>query len=206
MKIAILGANGRTGIELVNEALKRGFSVVAGVSANGNVFQSSPNLEVIEFNATAQEDVDALFRGCEAVISVLGQTKNSPKNLLELSMITVVTAMQKNNISKIVSLTGTGVRRPNDRISLIDRILNFGLGVVDGDRIKDGKKHLEVLERSGLDYTVLRVLKLTNDERQTYSLKDGGPAKAMVSRKTVAEALLRCLGENWNKKAPVLSD
>ena len=97
------------------------------------------------------------------------------------------------SVNRIVSLTGTGVRFPGDKISLIDRFMTIGIRFIDYARVKDGINHAKALEESGLNWTILRVAKLQNGAAHGFSINLHGPARGVVSRKTVAKAILEVL-------------
>jgi putative NADH-flavin reductase len=204
MKIAVIAANGRSGQAFVAAALASGHSVRAGIFGK-NPFTSQANLEVVACDATKSKDVSALIKGQDAVVSLIGHAGGITSDVQAVAMRKIVDAMHRANKHRIVSLTGTGVRYPGDTISLTDRIVNFGLGLVDSHRIKDGNDHAEVLGKSGLDWTILRVLKLTDADPVGFHLALHGPAKTLVSRKEVAQAILQVLEEkSFIKQAPII--
>jgi hypothetical protein len=105
-----------------------------------------------------------------------------------------------------VSLTGTGVRYDGDQVGLIDRFANWSIGMIDPQRIADGKEHVALIEASDLDWTIIRVLKLQNIATKPYTLTEHGPTKLVVGRSEVAQAIVEVLTENsFIKKAPMLS-
>ena len=113
--------------------------------------------------------------------------------------------MQAAGITRIVSLTGTGVRMPGDKISLFDRTVNHFVEKIDPARVTDGRAHLKVLQATNLDWTVLRVLKLTNGILQPYMLRAHGPTKWWTSRKEVAQAALHILQSGaFSQQAPII--
>ena len=113
---------------------------------------------------------------------------------------------QQEGLKRIVSLTGTGVRFPQDKISLIDRILNLSIALIDPKRIKDGRDHVLFLQQSNLEWTVIRVLKLQNTSPKPFSLTPYGPTKWWVSREDVAKASLQVLSDHsFIKQAPIIS-
>jgi len=117
----------------------------------------------------------------------------------------VVAAMSELGVKRIVSLTGTGVRFPGDNISLVDRFLNLSIGIIDPARVKDGKNHVDVLKASGLDWTVIRVLKLQNTPPRPFALSEHGPTRWYVSRQEVAQAVLQVLEQHsFIKQAPII--
>jgi hypothetical protein len=115
--------------------------------------------------------------------------------------------MEKHGVDRIISLTGSGVRIKGDRVSLLDRALNIPLKIVDKSRIDDGIKHYHVLKSSKVNWTMLRVLKLTNQNKtEDYILTSGGPAKLTISRKTVAKIMVELAEKDeWQKASPVVT-
>lgn len=109
-------------------------------------------------------------------------------------------------VSRLVSLTGTGVRMPGDHITMIDRLISGGVAKIDPDRVHDGQNHAEALIASAADWTILRVMKLVNSKPHPFSLTENGPGKLIVSRYEVANAILQILTQNaYIRKAPVIS-
>ncbi|MEO5691291.1 MAG: NAD(P)H-binding protein [Candidatus Saccharimonadales bacterium] len=205
MKIAVIGANGKTGQILVNEAVQRGHSVRAGVFRT-NTFKTSDYIESVHCDAMKLEDVTKLIKGCDAVVSLIGHIPNSPAFVQTTAISNVLSAMKAQRITRIVSLTGTGVRMPGDKPSLIDHVLNVGIKIIDGDRIRDGIAHADVLRESDADWTIIRVLKLTDLPMHSYTLTSGGPARTLVSRAAVSEAIIEVLTQKTHyKEAPVIS-
>lgn len=206
MNIAVIAANGRSGQAFVAAALAKGHSVRAGIFGD-NPFSDNPdiNLHVQKCDATKSRDVSSLIKGQYAVVSLIGHASGVTADVQTVAMRKIVDAMHRANVDRIVSLTGTGVRYPGDYVSLTDRILNFGLGLMDSHRIKDGNEHAEVLGKSGLDWTIIRVLKLTDADPTEFDLVPHGPAKSLVSRKEVAQAILQVLEErSFIQEAPII--
>lgn len=206
MNIAVLAANGRSGRAFVSHALAAGHSVRAGVHGSVNQLGEHPNLSVVSCDATNAHEVKRLIKGQEAVVSFIGHVKGSPSRVQTQAMHVLADAMSEEDIRRVVSLTGTGVRMPGDRISLVDRVLNAAVEIVDPQRIQDGRAHVEVLKESGLDWTVIRVLKLQNIKPKPFTLTPSGPTKWVVGRGEVAQAALQVLEENsFIRQAPIIS-
>jgi uncharacterized protein YbjT (DUF2867 family) len=188
MKILIFGASGRTGRCVVRYA-------------------GGHELVLFEGDVLHAELVDAAMVGVQAVISVLGHVKGSARDMQTHGMENIAASMKRRGVRRIVSLTGTGVRRPDDKITFIDRLLNIGVGVFDPARVQDGKMHAAVLESSGLDYTILRVLKLTNGgPKNNWQLTEHGPTLPLTSREDVARAIIEIIdSDSFVGKMPMLS-
>lgn len=204
MKIAVVAANGRSGQVFVEQALQAGHQVWAGVYGTHNL-PSDDRLQIIKCDATNLSDVKNLVKNCDAVVSLIGHTKRTPDNVQTTAINNVINVISGTH-TKLVSLTGTGVRFEGDKPSIIDRFLNFGIKLVDPKRINDGINHVEVIKKSNTNWTVLRVLKLTNSGSDKYQLTIGGPARLFTSRTEVAKAILEILStDKYHKKAPIIS-
>lgn len=205
MHIAVIAANGRLGKVFVEEALRAGHSVNAGVRGTHDL-RSHPQLTVINCDATSPDDLRKLLHGQEAVVSTIGHVKNSPPDVQTVATKAIVIVMKEIGITRYVDVTGTGVRYDGDKVTLTDRFLNLGVGIVDPSRVRDGRTHQEVLEKSDLDWTTIRVLKLQNVAVSPYSLTLHGPTKPYVGRLEVAKVMLEVLERHsFVREAPILS-
>ncbi len=204
MKIAVVGASGKSGIKFIDLALKNGYQIKAGINRS-NKLTNKDNLEVVKCNALNYSEIEELISGCQVVVSLIGHGRKSPSNLQTQAISNIIKAMKKQNIRRLISLTGTGVRKTGDKITLIDRLLNFSIKLIDPKRIDDGLKHAEVIEKSDLDWTIIRVLKLHDLYESKFSLVELGPAKVLVSRKEVAEAIILLIKNNsFINKFPII--
>lgn len=205
MRIAVIAANGRSGQAFVEKALQSGHQIRGGVLGKSFLPEHS-NLTTIKCDATKLEDVKTLIQGCDAAVTLIGHVKGSAPDVQTNAIKIIIKAMEEENISRLVSLTGTGVRFPEDEATLIDRFLNLGVRIVDPSRVSDGKNHVRELQSSSLDWTIIRVLKLQNTDQKPFVLKENGPPKTIVSRDEVASAILDVLeNQSFIKKAPIIS-
>ena len=205
MKVAVIAANGRTGREFVMQALASGYSVRAGIYNKNSLAIKHENLKILKCDATNKQDLEALIDGQDSVTCFIGHVQGSSANVQTDSIKLVSQVMKDKKVSRLISLTGTGVRFPNDKITLIDRILNLAISIIDPARVKDGINHVEVLKNSSLDWTVIRVLKLQGSKSKPYTLREHGPTKMFVSRHDVAKAALEVIENNsFIKKAPII--
>ncbi len=205
MNIAVVAANGRSGKAFVELALAAGHSVRGGVHGE-NTLTPHPQLTIVECDALQEGDVLKLIDGQDVVVSLIGHVKSSPKQLQTDTMRALYAAMQTKNISRLVSLTGTGVRFPGDKVTFIDWVLNTAISVIDPARIQDGKDHVAFLQHTDLDWTVVRVLKLQNVKPRHFSLKTEGPTKWFVGREEVAQAILQVIEQGtFIRQAPIIS-
>jgi len=205
MHIAVIAANGRLGKAFVEAALKAGHSVRGGVRGVSTL-AIHPNLEVVACDATNADELRTLLTGQEVVVSAIGHVKGSAPDVQTVATRVIVDVMTELSVKRYVDVTGTGVRFAGDKITLIDRFLNMGVGIADPSRVKDGIDHQEVLKASNLDWTTIRVLKLQNVAKMPFTLTLHGPTKAFVGREEVAESMLQVVEANtFVKQAPIVS-
>jgi len=205
MKIAVIAANGRSGQAFVEVALANGHSIRAGIRGK-SYLQPHPNLIIVECDATNELQLNDLLLGQEAVASFIGHVKGSEPHVQTIAIQKILRVMKVLGVNRLVSLTGTGVRFPGDKISIIDRFLNLSISIIDPARVKDGKNHVEALKASDLDWTVIRVLKLQNVPPKPFELREHGPTKWYVGRQEVAQAVLQVIEQHsFIKQAPIIS-
>jgi putative NADH-flavin reductase len=204
MKIAVIAAAGRSGMAFVEAALGAGYDVRAGIRDN-NPFADNSHLEVLPCDATHIDEVRTLLAGCDAVVTLIGHVKGSPARVQTEATDVIISVMKELSIKRLVSLTGTGVRFIGDKITLLDRFANWSIGMIDPDRISDGREHVEHIKKSGLDWTIIRVLKLQNIAPKPFTLREHGPTKPFVGRQEVAQAILETLEkQTFIQKAPII--
>jgi putative NADH-flavin reductase len=204
MNIAIISANGRLGKELVKAALEAGHHVRAGTRGLSQ-FKDTKHLTAIPCDATNYYEVKALIKDQDIVFSCIGHVPHSPVDVQTQATKTIVRAMKELSIKRFVTLTGTGVRQPGDHITLTDRFLNLGIEILDKPRIADGRNHVKVLQKSDLDWTVIRVLKLQFENNRPFTLLPHGPTLPFVSRQEAARAMLQVAEENtFIRELPII--
>ena len=208
MKLAVFGASGRTGTLLVRGALAQGHEVRALVRTPAKLGLQDERLELVQGDALDAAAVAGTVAGTSAVVSALGHTKNSPKDVQTRATRHIVAAMKAHGVARVVSLTGAGVRDPNDRPKLIDRLFGLLLATLARDVIRDAEAHAEVLRGSGLAYVIVRAPRLkggppTGVYRVGYVGRDSG---TQISRADVADFMLEQLADDtWLGKAPLVS-
>ncbi|MDB5179440.1 MAG: putative NADH-flavin reductase [Candidatus Saccharibacteria bacterium] len=204
MNIAIIAANGRLGCELVKVALEAGHTVRAGTRGLSH-FKDTPHLTAIPCDATNYYEVKALIKDQDVVFSCIGHVPNSLPNVQTLATKIIIRAMKEVGIKRFVTLTGTGVRQPGDHITLIDRFLNLGIEILDKQRVTDGRNHVKVLQKSDLNWTVIRVLKLQFKNNRPFTLRTHGPTLPFVSREEAARAMLDVAEKNtFIRELPII--
>ena len=208
MKLCILGATGRTGIPLVRQALDADHSVKALVRSPTKMTINHPNLEIVQGDVLDTESVEKAVEGTEAVLCVLGHAKASPDDLQTLAMRAVTAAMKKHNVRRLLDLTGAGVRDPEDRPKVFDRLVVAVLKLVSPKVLQDGVNHAAVIRESGLEWTIVRAPMLTDGPRTgNYRVGlVGASSGSRISRADIADFMVKEIQERRHiGRMPMLS-
>ncbi len=154
MKIAVLGATGRTGRLVVEQALAAGHSVTALVRSPEKLSAHHSNLHVVAGEATETAAVSSALEGADAVISTLG----GKGSVIADSTRAIVAAARKTGVSRVVVLSTFAAER--DRLGAGTRLLT-GIGM--GAMLKDKSAGEEMLRRSDLEWTIVYASLLSDD-------------------------------------------
>lgn len=205
-QITVFGANGRIGSRVVKLLLSKQYKVVAFVHGQHD-FDHNPNLKVIKGDIYNKSDVLKAIKGSEAVVSTLGSWGAPRKDVLTAGMNAIIPAMEAQNVHRIVTLTGSDARVPDDKPSIFHKLSHAFFGAAAPKIMLDGEEHMRLLRSSTLDWTTLRS-PVMNDSgfSAEFRLRMHLPGIfATINRDAVANAVvwLAETGE-YNHKAPVI--
>jgi putative NADH-flavin reductase len=192
MKIAVLGATGRTGGLVVEQALKRGHRVVAYVRRAG-ALQASEGLRMEVGELIDTERLQSALSDVDAVICCLGTHRHKPVDLMRTNLPLIVLAMKRTGRTRLILLSAYGVGETAKTASLIARILYKTMF----RSIFHDKEHSEAgLAKSGLDWNAIYPVGLTDgpliEAVEVHPTNEVKTVKGLplVSRANVAKALL----------------
>ncbi len=153
MQIAVFGATGGTGREVVRQALEQGYTVRALVRDPSKLPIQDPHLTIVQGNVLNPDDVAAALTGCDAVVISLGNTPNNPANVVSDGTAQILRAMQAQGIRRVVVVTSLGVGDSKDQIPFFFRIIVATAlrGVMADKEIQE-----QLVRASGLDWTIVR--------------------------------------------------
>ena len=166
-----MGATGRTGRLVVEQALTRGDQVVAYVR-NTKGIEASPGLKIIAGQLADVLALRAAINGADAVLVCLGtHGKRMKKNvdLMQTSMPSIIKAMQEANVARLVLESAYGVGDSARTAGLIARVV---YKAVVSAIYQDKERSEALLPSSGLKWTSVYPVMLT----------DGPPADAVEVR------------------------
>src|SRR5260370_6526004 len=107
MNLVVLGATGRTGRLVVEQALAAGHTVTALVRSPQKLTVANPNLRVVAGEATDRSALARALEGADAVISALG----GGGSVIADSTAAIVAARRPTGASRVVVLSSWVVER-----------------------------------------------------------------------------------------------
>lgn len=194
MKLFVIGATGRTGREIVEQALARGHDVTAFVRSRGTITLRNERLTVLKGNATDENELSKAMQNHDAVLSTLGPRHPfKPGSLLHDSALATTQAMKRSGVKRLVILSAAA-HFPG----IPNRILSFVLR----NHMRDSLVMEKIVQADGLDWTIARPPRLTQEEYSTYRSREGAAPKMgfTLSRKAVAAFMLDAIEQKKHLK------
>lgn len=190
MKLVVLGATGGTGLEIIRQTIKRGHSVTAFVRSPERLSMSAldDHLDIIKGDLLNQPELERVIEGRDAVLSAFGTRTGEPRVQGRFA-----TALRK-------AMMQTGVRRValmSTSFLFQDSIAPFIVGRLFFRRVMTDASEMEgVISESGLDWTIVRPVRLT-DAPYTgrYRVQEGHlPTLGFtISRADVADFMIKAV-------------
>jgi uncharacterized protein YbjT (DUF2867 family) len=195
MNVLVFGASGKTGREVVRQALARGFNVTAFVRETARLPLAHANLRLVKGEITDPKAVARAVEGQTGVISTLGVGKPLRHDPIVIEGVrTIARASEHASVGRLVYMSTLGVRESRDEAGFVLRWL---AATLIRHEITDHEVKEAAVAESFVDWTIVRAPLLTNG-RLTASYRVGEDIQArsplpMMSRADVADFMLRQL-------------
>ncbi len=205
MNIAVFGATGGTGRQVVEQALDQGHHVTALVRDPARLPIDNPNLTMVQGNVLDTEPVNQALMGADAVVISLGNTPNNPDYVVSQGTAVILDAMKAQGVPRVVVVTSLGTGESIQQVSLPFRMM---IQTVLKKPMEDKGRQETLVKDSGLDWIIVRPGGLS-DGPATGQYQSGLDPKIMagqVSRADVAGFVLQQLDDDtFLHEAPAIS-
>ena len=205
-KIVIFGATGGTGKELVKQALERGYQVTAFLRTPKKLEIQNRNLQVYKGDVLNNNDVSNAVSNHDVVFCTLGMPASDKSTLRTDGTTNIVNAMKENGIKRFICQTSLGFGDSKEVLPWHMKYLIVPF--ILKNAFKDHELQEAVIEKSNLDYIIVRPGNMTNGKR-TKNYKHGfeptEKIKLKISRADVAHFMLNQIDNNeyLRKKAGI---
>jgi putative NADH-flavin reductase len=157
MNITVLGANGKTGIEVVRQALAAGHSVVGVVRHEGGL-ESNPDLSIVIGDVTDSKVIAQASKDSDVLISTLGSASNR-STLMTDTVKAVIEASKITGRKRLILMSSFAVE--SDHLKGAVKMIPIMIKGMLGD--KTASENL--LRGSDLDWTIVYAARLTTQPK-----------------------------------------
>lgn len=157
-KIVILGAAGRTGRLIADEALRAGHHVTAAVR---NPAELPAGIRVVRADVRDPASLRDAVDGQDAVISAVGPPGRKSLNLYSDGARATVTAMRDTGVRRFLGISSVGVRHDDPHFAWWYRAL---VRPIAADLYADMKRMEDIVRATDLDWTFVRPTYLQDRE------------------------------------------
>lgn len=200
MKVVVFGATGKTGTEIVNQALAKKHDVTA--------FARDPSRLILENETQSGEDhlrlvsgdvfdfstVKQAVKGQEAVICSLGSNSLAKTTVRSQGTANIVLAMEEEHVDRLIVVSAIGTGESWSSLSFTNKLIYATL--LRSSR-QDHEAQETVVKESGLNWTILRPSGLTDGALTgTYAVGENIKGEGSpIARVDVAHAIIKELDE-----------
>jgi len=215
MKITVFGATGQIGKLLVKQALDEGYQVVAYVRNTAKLANlKNPQLTIVKGTLNDTKHIEKAITGSYAVFSMLGPTEWRKVGNMPITRGTqnIVNAMKKQSVKRLIAIgTPSSIPDPvNDKFSLTMGVMRFFVRYTMANAFKEFGGIGDVIQKSGLDWTIVRFLQPTDDPKKG-NVKHGFVGRTKIgmsiTRADIANfALKQVTDRTYINKMPAISN
>jgi len=196
MKLAVFGATGKTGLEIVKQALNQGHIVTAFVRDAARLTIEDEHLTFVTGDVYDPVSVAQAIQEQGAVICALGTGSSMKKTTVRTTGTTnIIKGMQEHNVNRLMVVTAMGVGESWDTLSLVNKF--FFATLLKSSR-EDHESQEVAVKESGLDWTIVRPSGLTDTPRTgVYDVGENILAKtSKIARADVADLIIKEVEQN----------
>ena len=205
MKLAVFGATGGTGKEIVKQALADGHEVTVLVRDPARLTVKHDKLYLVIGDVLNVDKVEETLAGSDAVCCSLGNTPNNPDMVVSEGTSNIISCMEKQGVKRLVVVSAMGVGESLEQVTLTFKML---MKTVLRKAYEDKERQEQLVRESDLDWVIVRPGGLTNGlatGEYQFGL-DPTIGSGQVSRADVAAFVLQQLTDNtFLHQTPVIT-
>jgi putative NADH-flavin reductase len=205
MKLVVFGATGKSGQQIVEQALSTGHLVTAFARRPSAITTRHPNLKIMQGDALDAARVSEAVAGQDAVLFAIGTNRRSTLTVCADAARNIIAAMNEHGVRRLIVLSAYGASETKDT-ALYSKVLR----ALIGKRVEDKDRMEELVRASNLDWVLVRPPLLTNGVRRgRCRVGFDIPIKlfSSVSRAAVAEFMLQQLADDtYLHQAPTITN
>jgi putative NADH-flavin reductase len=209
MRLALFGATGRAGGAVLRQSRAAGYEIQALARSPGRLDRDDPCVAVTAGDVRDVAAAEQVVRGADAVVSAIGGTRPANLAVLQKGTAGILTAMKRHGVRRLIVIQGFHLPFPGDPHNLGRPAMRTMLYLWNRHLIADTYRMAEVLKASELDWTLIRMPRLTAGP-PSKGYRVGHLALGPWSRVTTGQVghfTLACLADGgFVREAPMIAD
>ena len=207
MKVLVIGAAGKSGRAVVEQALAAGHDVTAFVH-NTEGYLPASTVRVIEGDARDRFAMDSAMLGQDAVIDTIGGKLSLKTTTLEESAAAIIIAsMQSGGVRRLVVISVIGEGESVANTNWYERLF---LSTLLRSEMKDKAAMEASVDASGLDWIIVRAPFLTDDPGtgniHVFSAETGEIAHKLTRDDLAAFMVAQLASDEYLQKAVAIAN
>lgn len=201
--IAVIGATGSTGKEVVRLALDT-IDKVTVIVRNPDSVQQKENLTIVKGDVTNIESFKTAFQNVDAVISCFGPANGRKAgNIMSVGVKNIVCACEESGVNRFVFMSGI-LQADDSELTFFNRLGVRFIRLFYKEAYKDKIIAENIIQNCSLDWVIVRAVGLSDSE-PTRTYKAGIKRKVApftpLSYTDFALALLHALEDKqWSRQ------
>ena len=209
-QITILGAENLVGKILLQKAINKGIKVKVLVQNKEELKDFTQSIEVIEGSYFDKHKLQKALKNSQIILSTIDFDLHNNLTFEDEdkyinSIIFIIQQMKSNKQSRWISISSAGVKKEGENLSLARKILRVKLMTISKSIINVRERELHLLEKSNLDYTIVRCPIIKEKVEGTFIANDHNFAGNTVDTNQLSNFMFNEITtRNWLKSAPVV--
>lgn len=193
----VFGSTGRTGRQIIQQALNAGHIVTAVARNPSALAINHVNLEIVKGDVFQPVTFEKAMEGHEGILSAIGINSTRRTTVYSQGVLNMVKAMQKNEVRRIICVSASAVET-SPKLSFPVRMLTKLLQQILKNMYGDLLKMEQVVKLTELNWTVVRPPRLTDKPvtgKYRFAINKWLPSCLSISRGDLAHFMLHHLDD-----------
>jgi len=205
MRLAVFGATGGTGMQVVRQALDRGHSVIALARRPEAITIDHPYLQVIMGDVLTPGIAETVVDGADAVVSALGiGYRRHATTVYSDGTANILSAMKTTGVRRLLVVSTSSLHLPDRSRTVEWLVTRFLLHPMLRRPYADMTRMEQRVRSSDVDWTLVRAARLTNGAAAGTYRTASHPDKLLgcwsISRADLAGYLLDQVAGNRSRR------
>lgn len=211
MNITLFGATGETGLLFVERALTAGHNVTVYARTPSKITIKNKKLTVIKGELNELSNIEEAIQGADAVISILGPTKDTKGLVIADGTKNIVSAMKKHGVKRLIATATPSFKDSNDKFQFGFAFAVLMIKTLTKNSYQNIVESANIVANSDLDWTIVRLPMLsnkpTNNRLNVGYTGDGKVNLFSLSRADLADFLLQQIEDKtYLHQSPLISN